>query len=195
MKKLFITLLLLTVMVTSVLTGCGTNKGGSNEVNPQQGQPLGNNNISSNFFKEMDTTDFNGNPVDSSIFSDNKLTMVNVWNTGCTPCIEEIPVLDQINQDYAAKGVAVKGLIHEFKVGLDDKDRATVAHILSTANADYQQLLISAPMAEAELLVNLMAFPTTFFVNSQGDIIEAVEGARNYAGWKEVIEKVLEKVE
>ena len=32
------------------------------------------------FFSDMNTTDLDGNKVDSSIFSDNKVTLVNVWN-------------------------------------------------------------------------------------------------------------------
>lgn len=51
----------------------------------------------------MKTEDINGNKVDSSIFSKYKLTVVNVWNTGCTPCVGEIPTLDKLNKEYEKK--------------------------------------------------------------------------------------------
>ena len=35
-------------------------------------------------FTNMDTTDIDGNKMDSSIFAKNKVTLVNVWNVGCT---------------------------------------------------------------------------------------------------------------
>lgn len=61
----------------------------------------------------MQTEDIKGNKVDSSIFSENKLTVINLWNTGCTPCITEIPELDKLNKYYADKGVSIKGLVFE----------------------------------------------------------------------------------
>lgn len=53
-----------------------------------------------------------GNKADSSLFAENKLTLVNVWNVGCTPCVQEIPILDQLNKEYEGKGVAIKGLYY-----------------------------------------------------------------------------------
>lgn len=44
-------------------------------------------------FTNMDTTDIDGNKMDSSIFAKNKVTLVNVWNVGCTPCVNEILIL------------------------------------------------------------------------------------------------------
>ena len=83
--------LLLSAITIFLIVGC-TNSGNSNQ-----------NISSSNIFKEMQTTDINGNTVDSSIFSEKKLTLVNVWNRGCTPCIDEIPILDKLNKEYEKK--------------------------------------------------------------------------------------------
>lgn len=48
----------------------------------------------------MQTTDINGNKVDASTFSDNKLILVNIWSTGCKICIDEILILDKLNKEY-----------------------------------------------------------------------------------------------
>ena len=120
--------------------------------------------------------------------------MVNVWNTGCTPCVEEIPILDKLNKEYKDKGVSIKGLLLESTVGLNEEERKTVNEILSKANATYQQILTSQNMLDDETLL-LQAFPTTFFVDKDGKIVDSIEGSNDYDGWKAKIEEVLKKVE
>lgn len=146
-------------------------------------------------FQEMKTTDIDGNNVDSSIFKENKLTVLNVWNEGCTPCIDEIPILDQLNKEYAEKGVSIKGVIYELQAGLSDSSKKAVEDILSDANSEYQQLTVSEEMAESDQFKNMTSFPTTYFVDSTGKIVDTIEGSNDYEGWKEVIDNVLKKVE
>ena len=71
----------------------------------------------------MEIVDLKGEKVVSSIFSENDLTLVNVWNKGCIPCIEELPILDELNNEYKDKGVAIKGLYYGFREGISDEDR------------------------------------------------------------------------
>lgn len=149
---------------------------------------------SDTLFTSMKTKDLEGNDVDSSVFAENDLTLVNVWNEGCTPCIEEIPILDQLNKEYASKGVSIKGLIYEFEPGISDESRKAVEEILSKANSEYQQLTASEDMINSETLQNVLAFPTTYFVDSKGNIIDTVEGSNDYDGWKTLIENTLKKV-
>ncbi|SCI86102.1 thiol-disulfide oxidoreductase [uncultured Clostridium sp.] len=120
-------LLLLSAIIVFLIVGC-TNLGHNSQ------------NIisSSNIFKEMQTTDINGNTVDSSIFSEKKLTLTNVWNTGCTPCIDEIPILDKLNKEYEKKGVSIKGLLLESGVGLTEQEKSVVEEILSKSKSSYQ---------------------------------------------------------
>lgn len=41
----------------------------------------------------------------------------------------------------------------------------------------------------------MTSFPTTYFVDSTGKIVDTIEGSNDYEGWKEVIDNVLKKVE
>ena len=188
-----VVLALVAMMAMSSLAGCSKSNGASNGVNQNQSQ-INKNLSASKLFKNLDTEDLDGNKIDKSIFAENKLTMVNVWNTGCTPCVEEIPILDKLNKEYKDKGVSIKGLLLESTVGLNEEERKTVNEILSKANATYQQILTSKNMLDDETLL-LQAFPTTFFVDKDGKIVDSIEGSNDYDGWKAKIEEVLKKVE
>lgn len=188
-----VVLALVAMMAMSSLAGCSKLNGASNGVNQNQSQ-INKNLSASKLFKNLDTEDLDGNKIDKSIFAENKLTMVNVWNTGCTPCVEEIPILDKLNKEYKDKGVSIKGLLLESTVGLNEEERKTVNEILSKANATYQQILTSQNMLDDETLL-LQAFPTTFFVDKDGKIVDSIEGSNDYDGWKAKIEEVLKKVE
>ncbi len=175
--------LLLSAITIFLIVGC-TNSGNSNQ-----------NISSSNIFKEMQTTDINGNTVDSSIFSEKKLTLVNVWNTGCTPCIDEIPILDKLNKEYEKKGVSIKGLLLESGVGLTEQEKSVVEEILSKSKSSYQQITMSKKMLEDDIFKNIDAFPTTFFIDKDGNIVDQIDGSNDYEGWKSRIEDVLKKVD
>ena len=181
-KKLTVVALTM-VAIASLAVGCTSSKEGSTNTA----------NSNSKLFKEMKTEDINGNNVDSSIFSKYKLTVVNVWNTGCTPCVDEIPTLDKLNKEYEKKGVSIKGLLLESGVGLNDEEKKTVEDILKKAKSTYQQLTVSEDMLQDKTLI-LQSFPTTFFVDKYGNIVDRIEGSNDYDGWKAKIDEVLEKV-
>ena len=62
--------------------------------------------------------DTGGDVVSASDF-DGHLWLVNFWATWCKPCVEEMPMLSRLQQDFADKGVKVIG------IALDDSVRAS----------------------------------------------------------------------
>lgn len=146
-------------------------------------------------FSDLNTTDLDGNPVDASIFKDSKITLVNAWNIGCTPCVEETPDLQKISEEYADKGVSVKGLYFNFAEDIGDDEMSQIKDVLSNANATYTQLQLSKELYNTDVMQNVMAFPTTFIVDSNGKILDKLEGSNDYDGWKETVEKYLAQVQ
>ena len=142
-------------------------------------------------FTNMDTTDIDGNKMVSSIFAKNKVTLVNVWNVGCTPCVNEIPDLDKINSEYKDKGASVYGLYGDLGMGISDDEMAQIKDIMSNANASYTQLRMDGTLATNESLLNIMAYPTTYVVGSDGIILDTIEGSKDYEGWKALIDSYL----
>lgn len=145
----------------------------------------------SNIFKEMKATDINGNKVDSSIFSGKKLTLINIWNTGCKPCIDEIPILDKLNKEYENKGVAIKGLLMTFG---EESEVEAAKKVLEKAQSTYEQIIPSESMLQNKVLSNISAFPSTYFVDENGNIVDKIDGSNDYEGWRKRIEEVLKRL-
>jgi thiol-disulfide isomerase/thioredoxin len=53
--------------------------------------------------------DLDGRPVDTAPWK-NHVVVVNFWATWCPPCIEEMPDLQRVHDEYAGRGVIVVGL-------------------------------------------------------------------------------------
>lgn len=147
-------------------------------------------------FTEMETRDLDGNVADNSLFGENTLTLVNVWELDCVACIDEMPALDQLNQDYADKGVTVKGLCLNLDKapGFKDVTREEIRALMKKKDVNYQQLAFSQDMLDAPEIQDLLGFPTTYFVDAKGDIIQTELGTRDYNEWRELVDSALEEL-
>lgn len=183
MKKQNILLAAFALTAALTLTACASDKNNTDNASAEKG-----------VFETMETVDLDGNEVDSAIFADRKITFINTWNTGCSPCVQEIPELERLNNDYADKGAAFTGLYYNFGEELDAETRSEIDSILSETGASYRQLLISEKMYEDKTISGIYAFPTTFVVNSEGRILDTLIGAHDYDGWKEIADKYLAQV-
>ncbi len=62
-------------------------------------------------FIEFIGEDMNNNEVTDNIFSENTVTMVNIWGTTCPPCIDEMPYLEEINNELSDKDFQIVGMV------------------------------------------------------------------------------------
>jgi len=141
------------------------------------------------------TVDIDGNAVDSNIFAENKLTMVNVWATFCPPCIEEIPHLAKLDEEI--EGFQVLGVLGDAgtKDVQDPNNVALGQEIAEKSGAAYPSVLPDDTIT-AMLMNYITAFPTSFFVDQEGQIVgQAIVGSMSYDDWKKVIEQKMAEVE
>ena len=61
-------------------------------------------------FPSFTGLDLDGNSVNSDIFSEHSVTVVNFWFSSCSPCIGELSELDSLDQELKEKGGAVIGI-------------------------------------------------------------------------------------
>jgi len=106
--------------------------------------------------------------VDSSIFGEKDLTVLNVWGTFCGPCIQEMPELGEWQRSLP-DNVQIIGLVADV-AGKEDADHIELANtILDKTNAHFTNIIPNNDFAE--LLSGVVGVPTTFFINKEGKIV------------------------
>lgn len=134
-------------------------------------------------------TDIEGNAVTSAVFSQSKLTMVNVWATYCNPCLSEMPGLGELANEFDTEEFQIIGIISDVVEG-DEQELAE--DLIEQTQADYTHLLLNESIYNA-LLTDVAAVPTTFFVDENGTILDTVIGAMEKSAWEEKINALLEE--
>lgn len=137
---------------------------------------------------QFDTKDLAGNAQTEKMFAEHELTLVNVWATWCSPCIEELPILDKI---YREGEIGVVGIVIESR---DDDVADFAAGIVKKSGATYPVLRVTEGM-EKSFLSGIDAMPTTFFVDGEGNVVGGLYiGAREEIEWRDTIASVQEKL-
>ena len=136
------------------------------------------------------TTDLDGNPVTAEeIFSENKVTMVNLWGTFCGPCINEMPDLEELSGRLADKDCGIIGVVIDI-AGPDDTAHIEAAkEIEADTGVTYLSIL---PWAGIDEMMPAQFVPTTYFVDADGQIVgEAAVGARGADEYEALLDEVL----
>lgn len=136
--------------------------------------------------------DMEGNTVSSEIFSESKLTMVNVWATYCNPCLREMPGLGELAGEYAPEEFQIIGIISDVQEGADQKTMDYASDLIRQTGADYPHLVLNESVYYA-LLTDVSAVPTTFFIDENGEILDTIIGSMDKSAWEEKIDALLEK--
>ena len=120
--------------------------------------------------------DLDGNDVDSSIFSQNAVTVVNFWFSGCKPCVAELGDLNALNETLKKQGGALIGINVDTLDGNADAI-STAKSLLESKGASYQNIYFPSDSAAGDFAGDIMAFPTTYVIDRSGAIVgEAMLG-------------------
>lgn len=138
-------------------------------------------------------TDIKGNKVSSDIFSGSKLTMLNVWATYCNPCLSEMPGLGELANEFDPSTFQLIGVVSDVPEGVDAKVVKALNDLVSIVGANYTHLLLNESLYNA-FLSNVVAVPTTFFFDSNGNIVDTVVGSMSKSAWRSKIDGLLENI-
>ena len=105
--------------------------------------------------------------IDSDLES--KVLFLNLWATWCLPCLEEMPAMASLYQEFSDQGLAM--------VAVSNEDPEVVSGFLEEHAYPFKILL--DPEDTLSLQLNIMALPTTFIVDRQGSI--ALQQLGSYA--------------
>ena len=139
------------------------------------------------------TKDIHGKEFSSKDFANYDLTMVNVFATWCTACIQEIPDLVEVQKEMQAKGVNIIGIVTDTvdDTGENREALEKAKLIQEKTKANYSFLMPDKTNFNGRLN-GIQALPETFFVDKNGQIVGGTySGSHNKKDWTEIIEKEL----
>ncbi len=147
---------------------------------------------------EFSTEDILGEAYTQEMFADYDLTMVNVFATWCSPCVNEIPDLEKLYKEMADQGVNVVGIVLDAIDGTGSTDPETIeiAKVLAERTGATYPFLIPDKGYLNGRLSEITAVPETFFVDKKGNLVgETYTGSRSFEEWKSIVKTELEEVE
>ena len=132
-----------------------------------------------------------GNDVDSSIISKNAVTVLNFWFNGCSPCVQELPELNKLNEELKEKGGQVIGINTDSLDGNED-GIAEAKSILEKQGAKYTNLSLDSNSEAGKYATSIMAFPTTIVLDRNGNIIgePIMGGIDNDEAYKQLMKTI-----
>ncbi len=124
-----------------------------------------------------------GKDVDSGDFQ-GKALLVTFFATWCPPCLQEIPTLVELQQEFAAKGFSVIGLSVDQGGGLE------VAKLVERQAINYPVLMADAETAEN--FGGVYGIPVSFLVNKSGNVVKRYPGLVPHSTLVKDVQSVLE---
>lgn len=112
------------------------------------------------------------------------VVLLNFWATWCIPCREEIPILNSMQQDLAAKGLKIVG------ASLEDSAAGILEYQNDVAQFEYE---VVTGGSEAQAKFGGTPLPTTYLIDRNGRIRQKIIGARDRAGWEAAVKPLLDE--
>lgn len=138
--------------------------------------------------KDLANTEYSS----ETLFSKNKLTMINIWATFCGPCKRELPDLEKVFEETKDLDVNVIGIIGDTP---DPENEEAAVKLIEANGVKYLNLVPNSGLKET-LLSNIEGYPTIIFVDRNGNIVgEAVLGSRSKEEYKAIITELLKNLQ
>jgi len=205
-RKKLISALLAGAMCVAMLAGCSSAQPGSSssqepaadqEVSGDAGEELQSGFVGPSL-GEFTTRDLDGSEYTQEMFGDYDLTLVNIFATWCTPCVQEMPELEKLYQQMKDRNVNVVGFILDV---LDEKgeivqaDLERAQELVEKTGVTYPVLLPDSGYLNGRL-TGIEAIPETFFVDKDGNVVGGTyQGSGDLEDWLEVVEQELAALE
>jgi len=125
-----------------------------------------------------------GKPANSENWR-GKVLVLNFWASWCPPCVEEMPALDRIAQEYASKNVLIVG------IGIDSPSK--IREFLQKTPVSYPIVLggLEGSNLSKQMGNTQGALPYTVVINSKGKSIYTKLGKISEEELKKAINSAL----
>lgn len=127
-------------------------------------------------FPQFEAPTLDGKTVTDEIFSDADVTLVHIWGTFCTPCIEEMPALAEWEKKLGS-AAQVLGIVCDVGSLDDSSEKDAAMQIVNDCGVGFTNVIASGGILT--YLTSVQFVPTTILVDSDGRIVgEPIVGAR-----------------
>lgn len=194
-KKNLYALFLSGICCITLLSGCASEETSSVSKESTQNTQEGSTDTTakSGTLGTFSMQDIEGSTYTQEMFADYDLTMVNVFTTWCTPCINEIPDLQKLQESMKDQNIQVVGIVLDGigSNGKTDEETVEKAKLLAKRTGASYPFLIPDSSYLNGRLANIEAVPETFFVDKNGNIVgDTYSGSRSLDDWTSIVEKV-----
>ncbi len=153
------------------------NPGPTTEKTPSIKQITGNNKTSALNFK---LKDLSGKEISLSDFKGKKV-FLNFWASWCPPCRAEMPDIEKLYQETKNSDLVI------LAVNIGD-DKNTARSFIEKNKYNFTVLLDLDQSIAAQY--NIVAIPTSFFIDKDGNIISSTKGGMTMEDMKNYISKL-----
>ena len=119
------------------------------------------------------------------MFAGAELTMINIWATTCGPCIQELPLIQNLAEAYESRGVQIVTALG------DSEQSGRINYALSIINSLDFNLPVLRNTASFSAQFPAAAYPTTYFVDRNGNIVRVVTTSNSYSEWCAILDELL----
>lgn len=131
-----------------------------------------------------------------------KVVIVQILGSWCPNCMDEVAYFAPLYDQYRAQGFEIIGLAYEKATG--EKAIQNIGRLKQRFNVHYTILLAGQPGPEAiktlPMLEGMFAYPTTFFIDRNGNLRKVHSGingpatGNEYEKWKDDTKGLIEKL-
>jgi peroxiredoxin len=114
-----------------------------------------------------------------------KIVLLDFWATWCAPCRREVPGLNRLQRQFAARGFTVLG------ISLDEEGASVVRPIAQRLGMSYPVAIGTQQVATD--YAGIQALPTAFLIGRDGRILAAFVGARDESQFAKIVRQAEEK--
>lgn len=142
---------------------------------------------------DFKATDQEGNNYSKEDIAKNDATVINLWFTGCSACIEEMEALNDLATEIKGQeGVDFVSMCTD--KDYDDSTKEAYERIMKDKKPTYQALGVEYEGAMKEFLENIFVYPTTIVVDKNGNVIgDPIEGALTIPEQQEKLQENINK--
>jgi len=102
-----------------------------------------------------------------------KVVLINVWATWCPPCVDEMPSMEKLYQNFKGENFEI------LAVSIDEAGLKAVAPFMKKTNLTFPALIDSE--GTIKTVYGITAIPESFIIDKQGFLIKKIVGPVDWA--------------